>query len=111
MGGLGAACFSWLRESRRCLKYAQQENLHSGAAHFAGLLRQARRLLLPPGCVPACSRAFLACQLDPQVVVLGFFEKYDAEDKKYSAFEAGERSRSKASGTSSSAQQPAATSL
>jgi len=25
----------------------------------------------------------------PQVVVLGFFDKYDAEDKKYSAFEAG----------------------
>ncbi len=25
-----------------------------------------------------------------QVVVLGFFDKYDAEDKKYSAFEAGE---------------------
>lgn len=24
-----------------------------------------------------------------QVVVLGFFEKYDAEDKKYTAFEAG----------------------
>lgn len=36
--------------------------------------------------------------------MLGFFEKYDAEDKKYSAYEAGEFSRS--TGLSN---QPAAT--
>lgn len=47
---------------------------------------------------PACHRSLetscAVCEtqhvsLKSQVVVLGFFEKYDAEDKKYTAFEAG----------------------